>query len=77
MRFLFGKPQLNSGCLGVLLKKYNCLNTDETQINCSNSELGLLFLNYRKAELKYWLPYKWPANKYSKEDVPFIRPFNQ
>lgn len=39
----------------------------------SNSELGLLFIDYKMEKLKSWCPFKYPPTKYGSGDQPYFR----
>ena len=61
---------------GALTKKvFFIISLEASQISCNNSELGLLFIDYRKKDLNRWLPYRYPPAKYLNTDRPFFKMF--
>ena len=70
MIFYIGSHNLTKGAWGSVSKnsKY-FIKVDKLTI--SNTELGVLFLNFNKEFLLNWLPFKYPPNRYSINDVPY------
>ena len=42
-------------------------------LSISNSQLGLIFIDYSKEQLTKWAPFKFPPNPYRGADSPYFK----
>ena len=63
--FYVGSHNISKAAWGTELKSGD--------ISINNSELGVLFIDSTIEEVKKWLPFKYPPDKYDNKETAFNR----